>query len=152
MKIVKQNITEITRGVIAHGCNCQGVMGSGAAKALRDRWPMIFPPYQTVCRGAEANTSELLGKAVIVNVGVDLYVANLFTQNFFGSTGVFASESAIEESLTYALTFAHENNLPLYAVKIGALRGGLDWETEVKPIYVSLESRFPTVDLIVCDL
>ena len=30
---------------IVHGCNAQGVMGSGVAKALRDEWPQIFKPY-----------------------------------------------------------------------------------------------------------
>ena len=30
---------------IAHGCNAQGVMGSGVAKVIREKWPLAFQVY-----------------------------------------------------------------------------------------------------------
>ena len=39
------NITEVTQGVIVHGCNAQGVMGSGVAKQLRAKYPEIYVDY-----------------------------------------------------------------------------------------------------------
>ena len=29
------------KGIIMHGCNAQGVMGSGLAKDIRERWPAV---------------------------------------------------------------------------------------------------------------
>lgn len=31
--------------VIAHGVNCQGVMGSGVAKIIKEKWPEVFQRY-----------------------------------------------------------------------------------------------------------
>ena len=44
-----KDITTVDRGIIAHGCNCQGVMGSGVARFLRDKYPQIFPEYAKMC-------------------------------------------------------------------------------------------------------
>ena len=34
-----------TQKVIIQGCNAQGVMGSGVAKVIRERWPEVFETY-----------------------------------------------------------------------------------------------------------
>ena len=41
----KGNLLEQTKGVIIHGCNCQGVMSSGIALQIRNKWPGVFETY-----------------------------------------------------------------------------------------------------------
>ncbi len=38
-KYVSGDIRCVSSGIIVHGCNAQGVMGSGVALALRTTWP-----------------------------------------------------------------------------------------------------------------
>ena len=45
LKYIKGDITEIESGIICQQTNCQGVMGSGLAKAIRDKWPKVFDEY-----------------------------------------------------------------------------------------------------------
>lgn len=40
----KGNLLDITSGVIVHGCNMRGVMGSGVALAIRNKYP--FPKLE----------------------------------------------------------------------------------------------------------
>jgi O-acetyl-ADP-ribose deacetylase (regulator of RNase III) len=35
--------------VIAHGCNCHGVMGAGIATQFRDRYPRMYEAYRYQC-------------------------------------------------------------------------------------------------------
>jgi O-acetyl-ADP-ribose deacetylase (regulator of RNase III) len=35
---------------IAHGCNCQGSMGAGIAKAIRARYPAMYEEYRRSCK------------------------------------------------------------------------------------------------------
>lgn len=151
---LKKDITTVDRGIIAHGCNAQGVMGSGVARFLRDKYPQIFPVYQKMCEVASIKKREdaLLGMVDFVQVGPDLVVANCFTQHLYGrDDGKYARPDAILMSLQRVYARAQvSNTLPVYLPKIGAGLGGLDWETEVEPIVESLAALNPNVDTYVC--
>lgn len=34
-----------SKGIIVHGVNSQGVMGSGVAKQIKDKWPEAYGSY-----------------------------------------------------------------------------------------------------------
>lgn len=146
---IEKDVTTLTSGVIAHGVNCQGVMGSGVAKALRDKWPVIFETYSLLPKG-----KPMLGLANMVRVGDrdELFVVNCFTQIFYGVGGKFADPDAIETSLSQAFMWADFYHLPLYMPKIGAGLGGLDWKEEVEPIVEALDTLWSRVDTYVCVL
>jgi O-acetyl-ADP-ribose deacetylase (regulator of RNase III) len=38
-EVVFGNIVDLSRGFIVHGCNAQGAMNFGVAKAIRDKYP-----------------------------------------------------------------------------------------------------------------
>lgn len=42
----KGDLLDVTSGVIVHGCNMQGVMGSGVAKAVREKYPDCYARYK----------------------------------------------------------------------------------------------------------
>ena len=140
-----QDLTTVDYGIIAHGVNCQGVMGSGVAKAIRDKWPEVYEAYMRV-----SPSNDSLGATTLVCVGPGLYVANCFTQIFYGRGGRFANPNAIEQSLRRVYEWASVYELPVYMPKIGAGLGGLDWELEVEPIILKLDHDHYDVDTFVC--
>lgn len=120
----KGDLLSVESGIIAHGCNCQGVMGSGVAKLIKDRYPSAYRVYKY-----QEQTSGLkLGTVQIVNVRDMLYVANLMTQEFYGRDGKqYVSYDAID--ICFDKLFARIGELKLVNIpKIGSGLGGGDWE------------------------
>ena len=70
IEIYDCSVFDVFSNVIAHQVNCQGVMGSGVAKQIRDRYPEVYTQYKAVCE-ATTDKSKLLGKALIVELPVN---------------------------------------------------------------------------------
>ena len=49
MKVVTGNVLDSNADVIIHQVNCQGVMGSGVAKQVKDRYPVVYEMYKAKC-------------------------------------------------------------------------------------------------------
>ena len=79
-----------------------------------------------------------------------LFVANCYTQVFYGYNGRFASPKGIEWSIWRAYEYADYHHLALFLPKIGAGRGGLDWEKEVLPIIKNADSSWSRVSTNIC--
>ncbi len=152
--IIKKDITTVQSGVVAHGCNCLGVQGAGVALAIARKWPWQETLYRHMHRNGVR--PEFLGTVQFVNVRTnpDIYVANCFTQVHVGMQDGKppASLAAIETCLRTCLMFCYSQSCPLYAPQIGCGLGGLDWETQVKPIYAKLAGEFPDVNFYVCTI
>ena len=80
--------------VICHQVNCQGVMGSGIAKQMRDTYPEVYANYLQKCEAFPRDRSLLLGQVQMVSLnGVRLaknkvpYVCNFFSQFSYGYDG-----------------------------------------------------------------
>ena len=143
MKTKACDLTLIQHGMIAHGVNCQGKMGAGLAKAIKETYPLAFQYYKELC-DPQSDKALLLGTAQMINVtpiGHDqpIFIANCFTQVRYGRTGIYASTLAIEKSLRLALYNAKGLGLPFYMPPIGCGLGGLDWEDEVRPVVLQVE-------------
>lgn len=144
---ITKDITTVTMGVIAHGVNCQGAMGSGVARALYEKWPIVKAQYLTKPTG-----KAMLGICDLVRVSDNdqLFVCNCYTQLFYGKNGRFADPKSIDNSLWKAYEYADYYHLPLYMPKIGAGLGGLDWEKEVEPIVIHADTIWSRVNTYVC--
>lgn len=146
MRYIKKDITTVTKGVVAHGVNCQRVMGSGVALAIRNKWPKVYQEYLTAPKGKES-----LGGLQLVKVLDELFVANCFTQEFYGRDNkVYADKASVRRCLWGVVQFAKQESLPLYLPKIASDRGGLSWEKIVEPMIKELELEFPEVDITIC--
>lgn len=73
------DILEGDEEYVVQGCNAQGVMGSGLAKLIRDRYPRVFTEYR---KEYEKNGLPL-GSSVWVDVS-DRIIINAITQEFYG--------------------------------------------------------------------
>lgn len=156
IEYLKKDITTITEGVIAHGVNCQGAMGSGVAGALRRKYPQIFTRYSNICGMYTKNSSWLLGLVDFVEISREtdpfLMVANCFTQEYYGRDGKrYADPRAISQSIDKAIHVAVSVVVPLYMPKIGCGLGGLSWDEEIEPIIGEIANRYNTT-IYVCDL
>lgn len=131
----KGNLLDVKSGVIAHGVNCQGVMGSGVALAIRQKWPNVYDAYRSKVK-TETNeypSSCLLGSVQYVTtfpdyVGLETFpvVANCFTQDSFGRDKRHVDYEAVAKcfnSLSFRVRLYGHLNIP----KIGAGLGGGDW-------------------------
>ena len=147
----KEDLTKAPRGIIAHGVNCQGAMGSGVAKAIRERWPAVYDAYKCIT----PKPIEALGNVQMVNVSetASLFVANCFTQFNYGRDGKkYANADAIKEALNRVYSWADEFRLDVHIPKIGCGLGGLSWEDDVYPIIEELDNKYSHVDTYVYEI
>ena len=131
------NICLVTDGVIVHGCNAQGVMGSGVAKQLRAKYPDIFLAYINhldTYKGLDVNP---LGSVSFSRINGSLLVANAITQEFYGRDGeLYVSYIALIECLKSVAEFVTaRRNMPVHIpYLIGAGLGGGDEEKIIRII------------------
>ncbi|GMK41280.1 hypothetical protein PCCS19_43360 [Paenibacillus sp. CCS19] len=130
--IVNGDLLNATEDIIGHQVNCQGVMGSGVARALRDRYVNLYPSYKRFCNQYESH--ELLGKCQLVQTG-SKFTANLFGQLNYGRQNVlYTNYEALKQSLTVlkeeAKKSGHSIALP-YNIGCGLANG--DWNV-VEPM------------------
>lgn len=146
-----KNLITVTEGIIIHGCNAQGAMGSGVAGALRRQWPEIYKSYSKM---VAMRKTDCLGMVDTVWIPEHprLVVMNAITQEYFGSDGNrYADLNAIDKTMRYACNFAG-GYLPVYTPKIGCGLGGCKWEEEVKPLFERISEDLPHQEIIVCDI
>ena len=87
---------ELNLGIICHQVNCQGVMGSGIAKQIRDTYPIVYENYKKKCDTLiKAGSKEsLLGMIQIVALYEDYHKdvkhpcgCTFFSQSNYGYDG-----------------------------------------------------------------
>ena len=85
VNIISGNLLDSKEDYICHQVNCQGVMGSGVAKAIRDEWPEVFAEYRSyidMCFGTP------LGSVCYAPINnSNQVVANMFAQSSYGYDG-----------------------------------------------------------------
>ncbi len=131
MKHTIGNIAAVESGVIIHQVNCQGVMGSGVAAALRAKYPIIWEKYKDRCddnTDAGIPTAALLGYAQLVQVGDYLWVCNLFSQNYYGRDGRrYTSYDALDTGLKHLWDQIMPVHGALHHPLLGSGLGGAEW-------------------------
>jgi O-acetyl-ADP-ribose deacetylase (regulator of RNase III) len=137
------DILTVENGIIVHGCNNRGVMGSGIAKQIRAKWPDAYHLYSTFIATGNYDTE---GKVVFYNVPASrIIIANGITQNGYGNDGQkYVSYKAVAEVFVevaiMAETCGHEVHYPM----IGAGLGGGDWAI-ISDVIEGIMSNFPSV-------
>ena len=127
MKQIKfGDMLQTEQGILVHGCNAQGVMGSGIALTIKNKYPNAFADYKEFC--GLTPMDERLGKTVLSRVGLRLTVANCITQLHFGREGKqYVSYKAIQECFEAVCKEAYVQGAHVHYPLIGAGLGGGDW-------------------------
>lgn len=147
------DLLEAPEKVLCHGCNAQGVMGSGVALAIKKKWPSAFFAYNVAHR---AMGGLKLGDVVWATTFDQKLIANCVTQESYGRDGKrYVDYDAVRSCMREVNRRCAE--LPHDAIAmpmIGAGLGGGDWSViskvieeeivNVKPIvYVLSEKDIP---------
>lgn len=130
---------------IAHGCNAQGVMGSGVALAIRTQYPKAFTTY----RAHYESRGLLLGNVIPADCGRHT-VFNCITQEFYGRDGgMYVSYDAIERAVQSIDSLVADKQLPEVGYPlIGGDLGGGDWSVISNIIQEMSDNHVPVVYLL----
>ena len=131
IRYIKGDITKSNCDIICHQVNCQGVMNSGVAKAIREKWPEVYEQYKDLCKKQE-QTICLLGTTQPVEIQKTpaRYVVNLFAQQYYGFNGIrFTDYEAFYNSIAnLSVQLANNPDKTIaFPYKIGCVRGGANW-------------------------
>jgi len=109
----------VSTGFIVHGCNAQGVMGSGVAAIIRKQYPVA---YQTYMRQAP---NYILGEVIPAIVDVNLVVVNAITQEYYGTDRVHADYDAIKQAFIGTKHLAQSEMIESTDIHFPMIGGGL---------------------------
>lgn len=140
--VVKGNLLNASEKIIAHQVNCQKKMNSGVAKAIREKWSIVFEKYQ--------KAEPALGFVDFILIDNHYhYVANMYAQDNYGYDGKqYTNYDAFRQCCkTIVETCRNMSMIKKYTVampyKIASDRGGADWD---KIMDILLE-EFTDIDL-----
>ena len=130
IEIIKGDALELATGVLVHGCNTEGVMGSGIARGVKTRYPNVYDVYKQ----AQRENGLKLGSCSIGVARDNLYIVNAITQtlnNAHVERLYPVSYDAIARCFNIVNTAMNqidpEFDMNLCFPKIGAVRGGGNW-------------------------
>ena len=129
---------------ICHQVNCQGRMGSGIAKAIREKWPEAYNEYRAWHHEWEQRADEMggsfefygptgdelmLGNILFHPVSETQNIIHLAAQQYYGYDGKrYTSYDAFWSCLGYILEFIPEGSQIGFPAHIGCGLGGANWE------------------------
>ena len=139
VKHIKGDIFQSNADVILHQVNCQGVMGSGIAKQVREKYPVVYETYKELCN--QDTPKNLLGIAQPVKANDKTIIVNIFAQENFGYDGkCYTDYDALRKGFE---TVRDNNKDDLIPYLMGCHRGGGDWNK----VYSMIEEIFADCDV-----
>ena len=127
---------------ILHGCNAQGVMGSGVAKIIKEQF---FDAYKFYAEQYDEHGLKL-GDVQFVPASGKVIV-NAITQEFYGRDGKryvsYDAVAAVMKTVNQVLKLSGHTRLAM--PKIGAGLGGGDWDVIARIIEQELIDIEPVV-------
>lgn len=150
IKHIKCDIFKSGADIICHQVNCQGVMGSGIAKQVREKYPEVFTYYKKLCDEyrTKFGSHALLGGMQIVPIRSG-WIANLFAQDQFGYDGkCYTNYDSLRRCLEKVKDEFH-NTIIAIPYLMGCHRGGGDWNI----VYKMIEEVFGDSDceVLICE-
>lgn len=151
------NLLDAPVDYICHQVNCQGRMGSGIAKQIKERWPIVYDQYIAAFKEREEEIVKLcgqweqqidvsetfLGHGQNIPVSDNLTVINMFSQQYYGYDGrKYTSYDAFWDCLQgIALTVPKGSKIG-FPYRIGCGLGGANWQVIETMIYTVLGKDF----------
>lgn len=133
IKQVKGNLFDLYKnpGIIAHGCNAQGAMGSGFALQIKKRFPEAYSKYMYAYKDGLLHLGSVHFMKYQEELKQPLIIANCITQKYYGfdKTKVYIDYDALTKALLTVADEAKFYNLPISMPVIGGGLANGDLET-----------------------
>lgn len=129
IEYVKGDLLASRELVIAHGCNAQGVMKSGVAKAIREAYPTAYDDYRSTY---EAQGNKLHLGQVVTTRTLERTILNIISQDDYDRTRdknsgvVYVSYDAIKKAI---LRINEMGYVRVAFPRIGAGLANGNWQT-----------------------
>lgn len=125
---VKGDLLDSNCDFICHQVNCQGVMNSGIAKQIREKWPEVYTQYLKKYVNADGYSDKLLGEIQHVPVSNLKTVINMFAQENYGYDGHrYTSYDAFWCCVNRIAITVPKGSSIAFPYRIGCCRGGANW-------------------------
>lgn len=133
---IKGDMLEANLDYYCHQVNCQGRMGSGIAKAIREKWPIVYTNYMAMFKAVQPEHFKLfLGTIQFVPLYDDYYldkehkqVINMFAQETYGYDGRrYTSYDAFWNCLCQIKNSIPKGSKIGFPDHIGCGLGGANW-------------------------
>ena len=139
--IIDGDIFDCDADAILHRVNCQGVMGSGVAKQVRERYPFVYEQYHNLYLVAKAELKSLLGsiqicpktKSYTQNLIDNQAIVNMFAQDRYGRDKRHTDYKALQSCLSKVNDVFGGRSIAI-PYKMSCDRGGGDWNIVDKMI------------------
>lgn len=145
VKVIDGDLFDTKANYICHQVNCQGKMGSGVAKQIREKFPTVYEWYKFKCDEGRRTMKEcgfdkspLLGQVQIVykkdylvgDYDIDPQaICNLFSQDQYGYNGrQYTDYAAFEKCLLQLKRMIPAGETIAMPYKIGCGLGGGNWD------------------------
>jgi O-acetyl-ADP-ribose deacetylase (regulator of RNase III) len=155
-----------TEGILVHGCNCHGIMGSGIAHLVREKWPDVHQAYRNrhIQSGLQLGDVIFVGSsqapavisqkylhAMTNQLPASLIVANAMTQFTCGSDKnvVYVDYDAVFAAFARINLLARDSGLTVNFPLIGCGLGNGQWKEVASAIEASMA---PAVKLVLWKL
>jgi O-acetyl-ADP-ribose deacetylase (regulator of RNase III) len=147
LTIHKGNLFAGNYETIGHGVNCVGVMGAGIALEFRTRFPGMYQKYVMQCNAGLAQLGSTdHWEETDFKTKQFTYGYNLFTQVMPGSNArLVGIDYALRRTLAHMRLHGFQQ---LALPKIGCGIGGLDWESQVLPVFEEAGKDYKDLDLV----
>jgi O-acetyl-ADP-ribose deacetylase (regulator of RNase III) len=128
-------------------------MNSGVAKAIRDKWPIVFQKYITLVNDGIYGSEKaitLLGVVQPVSISDTQKVLNLFGQKNYGYDGKqYTSYDAINTCFKKVAKYCVENGLNTIAMPyhMSCDRGGANWNVILELLKEAFENTEITIEI-----
>lgn len=128
------NLLDVQTGIVCHGCNAQGVFGAGVAKQVAQKYPKSRLSYLNHIEEMHRRDLDALGTVDFYPVSQDLLIANMVTQQFYGTQGkVYVDYAAIYATMQRVIDISKKLNLSVHIpYMVGCGLGGGDLDTITK--------------------
>lgn len=129
------NLLDSDCDYICHQVNCQGVMGSGIAKQIRERWPGVYEGYKAWYDSCSADSPDgqayrwMMGTNLTVPVSATKFIVNMAAQARCGYDGArYTSYDAFDRCLHDIKDSVPKRRTIGFPKNIGCGLGGGNWK------------------------
>lgn len=141
IKQVKGSALSPRNGIIVHGCNAKGVMGSGFAASVKEMYPGAFRVYRQAFEANGLHLGEVhYYRHPIELDGSQVIIANAITQENYGrdKSIVYVDYPAVSTCFEDISRLARQTGLPVHFPLVGCGLANGTWPEVAKRIEAAL--------------